>query len=59
MSWIIETEPRRIGTMMPTARNRASSVFQRNLYSVRAQAAMAPNRSVKKIVPPVTVIELT
>ena len=32
----------------------ASAVFQRNLYSVSAQAAMAPNSSVKKIVPTVT-----
>jgi len=54
---MIDTDPSRIGTMIPMERKIASAVFQRNLYSVSAHAAMAPKSSVKKIVPTVTVME--
>ena len=54
----IATEPSLIGTMMPIDRNSASAVEPRNLYSVSAQAAIAPNRSTRPMLTRVTISEL-
>ena len=54
----IATEPRRIGTMIPIERNSATAVEPRNLYSVSAQAAIAPNSSTSAMLTIVTIREL-
>ena len=54
----IATEPSRIGTMMPIERKSASAVEPRNLYSVSAQAAIAPNNSTRTMLTSVTISEL-
>ncbi len=53
----IAIEPSRIGTMMPIARNSASAVEPRNLYSVSAQAAIAPNNRTSPMLTSVTISE--
>ena len=51
----IDTVPSRIGTMMPKAKNSLSQRLPLNLYSVSAQAAIAPNSRMKKSEATVTV----
>ena len=43
--------------MMPIDRNRASAVEPRNLYSVSAHAAIAPNSSTSAMLTTVTISE--
>ena len=44
--------------MMPIDRKSASAVEPRNLYSVSAQAAIAPNRRTRNMLTRVTISEL-